>query len=489
MKTVKLNIVMTYPVYWKETEVLYNFLQNFYDALGPDRFADNFHFLTEGRRLTMYADESFSKEWLYCMGTSSKRNRSGTFAGKFGEGFKIAALIAMRDYGMSVDMASKDWTLHVTSVPGEIDGREVEFLAYEIGERPYSDRSELVLGNVTEKLRESMHTIMDRFYYPGNRLFGKCLEECRMYSIFTLNQDLPDQNTGYVFSFHEKRGTINVPLIFCNHFFGSEEDDRDREIYSDFKNVRLILKICTYLDAEVSVTVLEYFRKFWSGNPARWSNVIRRLIMNISRNPTVIRKFHEKYSGQLVARDFTNGDWDKYKRRIAGSWFRMLPERPQYKMVMASFQLLDIDSVCSLCEKMDGFTTEREPNKSEQRRIDILKEAAQTILGDLLLFDFWPPCRILINPKAPVEGYTDLISTEIKNNRYGLKVVARGKYVYMQAYLLENGFFGKAFSVYSHELLHEYGGDTTRSFHRALYLMNEKILQNIDRFHAYEEQW
>ena len=39
------------------------------------------------------------------------------------------------------------------------------------------------------------------------------------------------------------------------------------------------------------------------------------------------------------------------------------------------------------------------------------------------------------------------------------------------------------------ELLHQYGGDTTLSFHRALSIMNQKIIEKIDRFSDYQEKW
>lgn len=40
---IRLNLVMTYQVSWKANTIMNNFIQNFYDALGMDKFAAGFH--------------------------------------------------------------------------------------------------------------------------------------------------------------------------------------------------------------------------------------------------------------------------------------------------------------------------------------------------------------------------------------------------------------------------------------------------------------
>ena len=62
-------------------------------------------------------------------------------------------------------------------------------------------------------------------------------------------------------------------------------------------------------------------------------------------------------------------------------------------------------------------------------------------------------------------------------------------FVYLQAYLFADGVFKKAFVVYAHELLHQFGGDNTLQFHRALVIMNRKILENRAVLKEAEERW
>lgn len=99
----KLNLVMSYPVKWTVFAVMRDYVQNFYDAVGPDRFGKDFSYIynAETKTLKMQADRDFSMDWLTCIGASSKRNLPMQ-VGKFGEGFKIASLIAYRDYGWVV---------------------------------------------------------------------------------------------------------------------------------------------------------------------------------------------------------------------------------------------------------------------------------------------------------------------------------------------------------------------------------------------------
>lgn len=151
---IRLNIVMSYPVKWNEYKIIENFVQNFYDATGPRDFGRRFRYNVEGTTLTMTSDTGFDEKWLQYMGTSPKREGGKSYAGRFGEGFKVAALTSVRDYHLGVDMESRDWTLHVTSMSGVIDGREVSFLAYELGKRPYREESVLRLSGITKTFVE-----------------------------------------------------------------------------------------------------------------------------------------------------------------------------------------------------------------------------------------------------------------------------------------------------------------------------------------------
>ena len=81
---VPLNIVMTYPVHWNKYEIMRDFLQNFYDSLGYQRWNEHFQYNYQDNSLTMWVNDiCFSYEWLLHIGASTKTENSFNNAGYF----------------------------------------------------------------------------------------------------------------------------------------------------------------------------------------------------------------------------------------------------------------------------------------------------------------------------------------------------------------------------------------------------------------------
>ena len=113
-EVIKLNILISYPVKWNNFFVMRDFVQNFFDAIGYEDFFEGFKYKYDSGVLTMEGKTSFDLDWLCYLGTSTKRDPDTKSAGRFGEGFKVAALIAYRDYGYGITMESRDWRIIVT---------------------------------------------------------------------------------------------------------------------------------------------------------------------------------------------------------------------------------------------------------------------------------------------------------------------------------------------------------------------------------------
>ena len=65
MKSVSVNIVMTYPVHWTKYQVLRDFVQNFYDAVGYNDWRKRFCYEYNDTVLSMWIENiSFNYEWL-----------------------------------------------------------------------------------------------------------------------------------------------------------------------------------------------------------------------------------------------------------------------------------------------------------------------------------------------------------------------------------------------------------------------------------------
>ena len=493
---VQLSIVMTYPVKWTVYQIVNNFIQNFYDALGNSEFCKSFHVEYTDGTLMMSADKGFAKEWLYYMGASSKRGTDEFSAGGFGEGFKIAALTSFRDYGLDIEMEARDWKLHVTQTQAAIDGHPVRFLAYEVSSRPFCEASVLYLRNTPMEFYEKSMDIIHNFYYDGNPLFGRLIAKGNDYAIYEAVERPGKKGvSGYLFASCEMRNSwYDVPLVFCNHRYHPSEDDRDRLFFSLSDTKWCILEIVEQLDAARSMELLGYLKKKWSGAfqakyTFDWTTVITRLVENICKNKAVRDQFMKEYSEKLIIRDTRRLTYDKDKRIMAYEWFSHSSLHEKYHLVHPAFRPLGIQTICELCQKMDGFTAERSPDLKEKKYIEILRMTAEKVLKDLVCQDIWPDCKILVNKKAPVEGYTKITKYKGKKNIYGMRAAASARYVYLQAYLFADGVFKKAFVVYAHELLHQFGGDNTLQFHRALVIMNRKILENRAVLKEAEERW
>ena len=82
MKTIPLNIMLSYPVKWKKEQVMRDIVQNFYDDVGRNNFENAFkteYDRVKGVATLNVAGKGFSYEWLLHMGASTKQDHDGTF--------------------------------------------------------------------------------------------------------------------------------------------------------------------------------------------------------------------------------------------------------------------------------------------------------------------------------------------------------------------------------------------------------------------------
>jgi hypothetical protein len=185
-EVIRLNLVFDYPVRWSRFKVLRDLLQNFYDAVGHRQWRERFVWAWADDRLTFkVAGVGFSYDWLLHIGASTKREHPGEYAGYFGEGFKIAALCALRDHDWRIELASRDWRLQVTTAGIVVDGRALTSLAYRIwrGE-PVRDETILWIDAFREGDREILECVLPSFYYEENPLFGEKLWSSSKAAVF-----------------------------------------------------------------------------------------------------------------------------------------------------------------------------------------------------------------------------------------------------------------------------------------------------------------
>lgn len=490
-EVIVLNLAYHYPVKWGAGKVLCDFTQNFYDAVGYRNFDKEFRYAYENNVLTMEIENHpFELDWLLYIGASSKRTGDRHFAGHFGEGFKIAALIARRDFKWDIVMESKDWKIRVSNVEETLDGKILNRMAYEKTYREDDNRTVLVLSGVSKAQYDMFQSQLYEFFYPENPLYGECIEEGNEFAVYRTKAE---GEKGFVYASLLRRQWIPVPIVFCHHSY-QEDWDRDREYFGEGETRRCIKKIIGCMQDEKILVLLEAFQPFWQktkqGRTMDMGEIVRLLIKRIAGNPLCKQQFMEKYGSKLLTNnrnDFCKG---RSEQAIALAWYRSSEYSRNTGFVIGEFSKLGIKSLDALCRENNGYITCIAADEREQLYINLLNKVARDIFGTLICYEHLPPCKVIMNDSSPVLGQAFVTNMdEDERNCYGMKPKSNPQFIAIQRSVLCTGKFSRAIAVYMHELLHQYGDDVSMSFRKALLYMNHMILNNLDNLAVYQKEW
>lgn len=495
----KLNIVMSYPVEWSCFTVMENFIQNFFDAIGPEDFGTVFKYEYDkgSETLKMYSDKGFDIRYLCGIGLSTKRAPSVRSAGKFGEGFKIAALCAYRDLGYRITMQSLNWRLSVCETTGCIDTVEVNFLAYDICELDEDVPTVLTLEHVPKNDYDFFLYELNNFYFVGNERFGKKIYEDDKYAVYYPADR--KSKTGELYISYQYRRRNEFPLMLCNHQYNIVRDDRSRRSLAvvDFK--RSVLDIIENVPDEVAYEMLEVFKPCWNGlrkgtrvmdeiDKMAIESFVGNLVVRVSKKKVLRDRFFKKY-GETIVCNMDSG-LHPNDRKIAMAWYMKSEYRNTRRRVWRYFELLDIDDIYTLCKKNDGLTIKYHPDLMQERCISVLNRCGEELMSDLYCYNELPNCSIIKSYASPQSG--EAVTYKLKGgekNSYGLTVRSDIHEISLKEELFKKGGFPYAFVVYMHELLHQFGGDSSIQFRKALLTMNEIIIRSRDVLDQYRDEW
>ena len=497
---VNLNLVWDYPVYWSKYKVLRDLVQNFYDAVGPAEWHRRFHLRLDGSVLYLRADEAgFSYEWLLHIGASTKRDRPNEFAGHFGEGFKIAALCAMRDHKWNIELASRDWDLRVVHGEARIEGRAVRTLAYRVWSE-LSERSctELCLWPFSDADRKILQAALVSFFYDENPLFGRKLWADATAAIYLRSEterppEVPTvyehEGPGVVFVGRQALGSVRYPVVLALHDF--RQIDRERNALYGSQVVDIWRSIASRMDAESAAVLLLLLRREWYARPrkrydfASYHGVISALVERIDAAPSVTARFREAHPHLLVASPVRSGDIAARNRRTqALAWLRHHPVR--HRLVQPSFSRLGYSALEVVCEAAGGFTVVREPTSAERTAIELLEAVAMRCFGALFDVERLPPVRILRDDAGVWMGMAICVPTRRQgrsSRRFDLPFVA------LKRYLFAPGRGSEALSTYLHELGHMYGPDASSRFSHFLTDIARESIRHAAELQRFLEQW
>ena len=465
---------------WSRYKVLRDLIQNFYDSIPRDAWAERFsHRIKQGRLTLASEGVDFSYDWLIPIGASTKRD-GGDYAGHFGEGFKIAALCALRDFGWTIEVRSRDWHLVVVTDALTVDGRQLKTLAYEVrtGLAPVADT---LLTIAPFQDAEILETALLSFFYPDNPLLGEAIWTSPTAAVYHRSRqpkppDYPatydDRGPGILFAGFQALGSFSHPLVICLH--EHRGNDRERNNLYRMEVVDLTARVASLLSADAADAVLRILARRWYERPRKrydfdsWYSIIDRLVRRLATCPRQTARFRADNPHLLVAARVRRSDLPRYnRRRQALAWLR--DSGQGYRLVQEAFRALGYPDLEDACAEADGFTITRDPGPDETRRIAILESVAKTLFPDLLEQIELPPCKVIENPRAAWQGMTVCVPRAAPADRWrGLRIRYQLPYVALQATLLQQQDFGAAVSTYLHELAHSFGGDSSAAFSHAL---------------------
>ncbi len=478
-KTVQSAVTTAWGVDWDADLVARDLLQNFFDA---DRHRVNEIKITIGRsEIRVSSPSDYNLERLYFLGSE----KGSDDIGKYGEGFKAAAMCVLRDHGTVIAAASKCQVLRIRIADAAVADTQLYPLEYDFftSSQPIHGNL-LIIRGVSKKLSESMEHGLTHFFHADNPLLGeKLTSDERGFLVF--RSKAPD---GHIFYRNLKRGVIpDLPLVLV---LGGEDrrvekkigSDRDRKAFGD--NLRnLFYEVWAerfFKDNQRRQRIaVEAARESWQrgkGHP---------LLAEIAKRPrwgygcwdakTVGEVFQDQYFAGSHARetnvqleyDSIEREWRKQGRTELPGYFT------RFGVVSAEAHLREIES-----------KARQEARDREHRALTVAEARAVEVLTAVLRG--LAPEVMAIFAKGQTSysvAKTDVVLGELRQKR---------GYRSREVFLAEDVFaldFPSALAVFLHEHSHVFGHDGSRGFTDALTELLEVVVRHRSVLDDHESRW
>lgn len=402
---IPLGIAMEYRVRWNMHRILRDFVQNFYDSIGMENFADEFQYeweIVEEKQLHIKMKtfgHSFSYDWLSFIGGSTKTGKDG-YAGEYGEGFKIALLCLVKLGGTAV-MSSNSWELRPCEYTEKIDGREIPMLGYRVKERKDDGFTALELYGIPasdENIRYAKEALLD-FFYPENVLLAEKIEMADGYEMYARSTvKIPCAENvdiqGVLYYKYIARGRLPFPIVI--HLTEKQRymsNDRSRDVLTDATVVGAVYKMAERLSPEASFWMLIRMQEKWQDLPAferdrpadlrTWYYVVCQLVRNIITDPKLIKRFEQECLIEKYAYiERPGGDNGRNRLlREAREWFEQ-EYRGKNRRILINpiFRFLGVPSILQEYLEQQG-TMYRELDEEETERAELLRACAKEVFS------------------------------------------------------------------------------------------------------------
>lgn len=477
-RTERSSVTTAWGVNWNEELVARDLMQNFFDA--DRKRVDDIKVTSEAGKVRVTSPTPYNLERLFYLGSE----KGPMDVGKYGEGFKAAAVCMLRDHGTSVVAASGSDVLRIRIDDEPVANTELYPLVYEFfTTSPAVAGNVLVIQRASAKLAHALQHGLEHFYHGRNPLLGRHLDwDGGNFLVYESKG-----KSGHMFYRDLKRGVIpDLPLVLVlNKEYAAIEkriaNDRDRNAFEDavrdtFYDVWAKSYFSGYPSREK--VVVEAARSLWErgvGHPLLSRIASRSQSYKDWGETMAADVFQSKYFARSQARSPQD---DLRFRSVEHQW-----EQDGRKPLPAYFSHFGVPSAERHCRKVDAQARleacakhRRAATAAEGRSIQCLAECVRMLAPSTMShFD------------SRRTSYS-VAETEVVLGELRISRPYKSPEVFLSASVFENDF-ARALAVFLHEHSHIFGGDGSRGFTDALTELLEAVVRHRDLLSAREAAW
>lgn len=493
---IPLELVADYPIKWDFKKALRDFIQNFYDALGPDKFGSEFDYdyykKEQFYTLVMKAKgKPFSHELLSYIGSSTKSD-DGKTIGKYGEGFKMACLSAYK-MGISVVMHSEDWELIPATYSETIDDRDIEMFGYMLNHVENDGITSLTMENIPSRYYSELQQGLLDFFYPENPLFGELIGKGDNYTIYSrssmaipCHQYAPDLK-GVLYINNLARGRLPFSLI-VNLKAKHCSDLRSRPTLDELDTYSYLYNCMDEWTPGQSATVLRMLHKSWSdASSMKYSGntnyyYVCQLVRNVANDKAVAETFAEDMKNYCYFEKKTGDTIRNTYIKEAQRWWKSNPNGK--RKINPIFRLLGAENMVEtyLHTNSGNF---RKPTKQEQDKYKILSACITSIIPFLSDEDV-PPVEIdseIKSEYSPLQFASRVYMKKSNGRRYKIN-----KLILREQDFDENVFTSTLLKL-SEDIFQIYGSSRSARYNAIFTHLGEYLLDGSDIIDMAQLAW
>ncbi len=424
---------------WDAETFVRDVIQNFFDAAPRFEEVDVLVDADAGR-VRIEGPGTLDLDWVRYIGGTTKAG--GGHAGQFGEGFKICALVALRDLGLQFRAGSGSWRIEALFVPNRV-GDELCYRVWTDRER---GGSFVELEGCKADLCSAFSEGRRFFHWPGNPRLGERLFSDGVAHVYRAN-------VGEIYYCKQRRAEVpRIPFTLCiDEALPGIRRDRDRRALVTSQVKVVVREIASRLPLDLGIEVVKELSSTWE----RGSHFLESFVAGLAGSP---RTAASRSWPDWVPEAWVAGDNSPRRYEI-----NQHARRSGFKVAVSYLRTIGLRDAATLWQEAVRVVPPSELSAVDLIRLDLLAEG-----GRCLYPGKKPPIVVARMASRLGEYHRDRIMLE-----HGLL----------------GGGFAEALSTYVHELCHAAGRDGDALFSDELTSALGMVVVEAERMAALRDAW